>query len=115
MSTPDQIRAEYIATAATVAASWESDPNPNARHYGMAESLTDALAVAGLLPIGPDYRWVYKPNGDPLGYRERLLYTEWREVPAPCTGCGVTERECGTRPCGGCCAGCRHPLREVTE
>lgn len=75
----------------------------------------DALAAAGLLPVGADYRWVYEPDGTPLGYRERQLLTDWREEPAPCTGCGATERDCGlSRDGSRCCPACRHPLRRDT-
>lgn len=43
-------------------------------------ALADALAAAGLLPVGAEYRSAYEPDGTPLGYVERQLLTEWRKV-----------------------------------
>jgi hypothetical protein len=116
-NTAAEIRGQVVELIATKTASWESNADPGHRHYWMGETLADALAEAGLLPTRPDYRWVYEPDGTPLGYRERSLLTDWREVPAPCPGCGTTERSCGRWRDAQrrCCADCRHPLREVPE
>ena len=81
-----------------------------------AQAALDALEAAGLLPAEADYRWMYEPDGTPLGYRERQFFTEWRDAAVSCSGCGVIERQCG-RWRGGtrCCPECRHPTRKVAE
>lgn len=50
--TPEEIRAEAIMVAAKEVALWEMDPNPNSRHLACGEGIADALAAAGLLPVG---------------------------------------------------------------
>ena len=118
--TAEQIRAEAIEV---LARKLFEDDEPGdepfddwaARYRRKAAPFVDALAAAGLLPVGVDYRWAYQPDGTPLGYRERQLLTEWRDGAIPCSGCGATERECGRFHVGvKCCPDCRHRFREVS-
>jgi hypothetical protein len=120
---PDDIRSLYVETLARAeyercfgAEGYRWETTTESIREAVRRDFTfhvDALAEKGLLPIGAGYRWVYEPDGTPLGYRERHLFTDWREVAAPCSGCGVTERRCGRWRGGGkCCPDCRHPLRK---
>jgi hypothetical protein len=71
----DEIRAEVIAVAAKEIASWESDPSPNSRHFNCGEGIADALAEAGLLPVGVDEGYIGR------GRRRHPRYVgEWSEV-----------------------------------
>lgn len=129
----DEIRAQYVeiiaeafykADAADAEATtgvkwppWKSlDESGRWKVVHDARLAVDALAEVGRLPIAADYRWVYEPDGTSRGYRERMLFTPWREVAAPCSGCAVTERHCSQRRDGGkCCPVCRHPTRKIPE
>lgn len=128
--TAEEIRALYVETLARAeyeqdavlleplnGTPWEAARDgARAEYRGIVAHLVDALEAAGLLPTEADYRWVYEPDGTPLGYRERQLLTAWRDAAVPCSGCGVVERQCG-RWRGGtrCCPECRHPTRKVVE
>lgn len=119
--TPEQIRSLYVETLTNAKLASETFiANDGVLSTGIrtnedaARAALEALAEAGLLPIYVDYRWVYEPDGTPLGYRERQLLTEWQDAAVACSSCGVTERQCG-RYRGGtkCCPDCRHPTRAV--
>lgn len=112
-TTAEEIRAKYVNTIALTLAQADACRCEPSMFTHAAGLIADALAEAGLLPIGAGYRWVYEPDGTPLGYRERQLLTDWREAPALCPGCGVTERQCGRwrDASARCCTDCRHPLR----
>lgn len=130
---PDEIRALYVETLARVTYEdkrkqfasieprqpWAELSADDRRPWLDQETdYVDALAEAGLLPIYTDYRWMYEPDGTPIGCRETQLLTEWKEAPAECTGCGSTERRCARASREGaikCCPDCRHPLEAVSE
>lgn len=70
----DDIRAEVIAVAAQEIASWESDPNPNSRHFACGEGIADALAAAGYLVVAQEGRYI----GRGMARRTRYV-TDWTD------------------------------------